>query len=218
MADKAPQETLKASTEAQPAPEVEANGKEPMPASQQSETSAAGEIIASTDFRLKWLEKEVEILEGKIQFFDDLSFKIKGWAITTWSALTTYGLTKHDWRVVAIASLAPILFLVVDASYKRYQVIFIERTRDIMRLLNNPPTISSAANLGSYSFAVYDLLGIHGRGKKETTFNRQWGSIVRLSTKASVGLVYWALVLISAVILLHIFTSSIPESRAPLPK
>lgn len=178
------------------------------------EPLTAGQVMASPDFRLKWLEKEVEILEGKIQFFDDLSFKIKGWAIGTWSALITFALTKHDWRVGSIAGLVPILFLVVDASYKRYQVCFIERTRDIMRLFNDPEALSSMATSGAYSFVVYDLLGIHSRGKKETILNRQWGPIARLSTKASVGLVYWVLVLISVVIILNLLTSG---TQVPVP-
>jgi hypothetical protein len=167
----------------------------------------ARKAIESTEFRLKWLEQEVAILEEKIQFFDDLSFKIKGWAIATWSALVTYALSKHEWRVSAVACLVPILFLLVDASYKRYQVCFIERTRDIMRLLNNPDSLTAPPKEGGYSFVVYDLLGIHGRGKQETSFNRQWGPIARLAAKGSVGLVYWVLVLIGAVISLHLLTS-----------
>lgn len=174
----------------------------------------ARKAIESTEFRLKWLEQEVGILEEKIQFFDDLSFKIKGWAIATWSALVTYALSKHEWKVSAVACLVPILFLLVDASYKRYQVSFIERTRDIMRLLNNPESLAVPAKEGSYSFVVYDLLGIHGRGKQETSFNRQWGPIARLAAKASVGLTYWVLVLIGAIITVHLLTS-VPQSSGP---
>lgn len=160
----------------------------------------AQNAISTVEFRLEWLEREVGILEQKIQFFDDLSFKIKGWAITTWSALVTYALTKQDWRVACVAVLIPILFLLVDASYKRYQVCFIERTREIMGLLNDPDALKLKAGQ-VYPFVVYDLLGIHGKGRKESSLNRQWGPVARLVTKASVGLVYWVLIIISAAII-----------------
>lgn len=91
---------------------------------------------------------------------------------------------------------------------QRYQVCFIERASDIMHLLNQSDTFSSATPVGGYCFVVYDdLLGIHGRGKTESNFDRRWGPIFRLTAKASVGLVYWVLVLISAVVALHILTS-----------
>lgn len=43
--------------------------------------------ITSIDFRLDWLFKEIEMLEKKIEFFDNLFFKIKGWAVVSWFAL-----------------------------------------------------------------------------------------------------------------------------------
>lgn len=152
--------------------------------------------LRDPDFRLGWIEREVAILERKIEFFDDLSFKIKGWAITVWSALISVALTRNDWRIAAIASLVPLLFMIVDASYKRYQVAFADRTREIMRLLNDPAFAPSATP--AYPFAIYDLLCLHGQRRPD----RAWGSVARLVTRASVGLVYWVLLLISAAIVI----------------
>ena len=150
--------------------------------------------LRDTDFRLAWIEREVAILERKIEFFDDLSFKIKGWAITVWSALISFALTRNDWRIAAIGSLVPLLFLVVDASYKRYQVAFVNRTREIMRLLNDPEFPIRQAP--AFPFAVYDLLSLYGERRSD----RAWGSVGRMVTRASVGLVYWVLLAIGAAV------------------
>jgi hypothetical protein len=161
-------------------------------------------ILASSEvaFRLKWIEKEVDILEDKIKFYDDLSFKIKGWAIALWSALISYSLTKHEWPVACVAVLVSLLFMIVDASYKRYQICFIERTRDIMKFLNDKEdTVNWFGADGDCSVPVYDLFSMYGPGKKPNTARPRWSSVFKPMKRASVSLVYWILILISLVII-----------------
>jgi hypothetical protein len=169
-------------------------------------------ILAPSDieFRLKWLEKEVDILEDKIKFYDDLSFKIKGWAIALWSALISYSLTKHEWPVACVAVLVSLLFMLVDASYKRYQICFIERTREIMRFLNDKEdAVHWFGTDGECSVPIYDLFSMYGRDKKLSVSVPRWSSVFKPLRKASVSLVYWILILISLVIVpLIIFSPS----------
>ena len=93
---------------------------------------AHNNIVKSTGYRIKWLEKEVDILERKIEFYDNSSFKIKGWTVISWFALILYAITNNQWKIAAFATPIPFLFMVVEASYKRYQIEFVERTRQIM--------------------------------------------------------------------------------------
>ncbi len=166
--------------------------------SQQPKPLASSE----SEFRLKWLEKEVEILEDKIKFYDDLSFKIKGWAIALWSALITFSLTSHQWPIASVAVLVPILFLFVDASYKRYQVTFVERTRVIMKFLNDPKYAGEwFSENGECSVPIYDLFSMYGKDQKPDTFSPRWSSVFKPMKKASVSLVYWILIIISLVII-----------------
>ena len=163
---------------------------------------------SEVEFRLKWLEKEVEILEDKIKFYDDLSFKIKGWAIALWSALITFSLTSYQWQIASVAVLVPVLFMLVDASYKRYQVCFVERTRTIMKFLNDPEHAAQwFSDSGDCTVPIYDLFSLYGRDKKPDTFSPRWSSVFKPMKKASVSLVYWILIIISLVIISLIMLS-----------
>ena len=164
-------------------------------------------IVKSTEYRIKWLEKEVDILERKIEFYDNLSFKIKGWTVVAWSTLISYAITNNQWKIAAFAPLIPFLFMIVEASYKRYQIEFIERTRQIMKFLNDDREFKKWLNEdGTLSFPIYDLLNIHGRKHERDTKSQKWGSIWTPIKKASVSLLYWCLIVASIIaVLLLIF-------------
>ncbi len=51
-----------------------------MPKEQQTKRphNVAAQHVNTMEHRLNWLEKEVDILERKIEFYDALSLKIKG--------------------------------------------------------------------------------------------------------------------------------------------
>src|ERR1039458_575793 len=145
--------------------------------------------LANAAFRLDWLEKEVHLLEEKIRFLDDLSFKVKGWAVTVWSGIVTVAVTRHDWRLACISVVGLLAFFLTDASYKRYQICFIQRTRDIMQFLNDETFRAAWEKQGG--FPIYDLLNIHTQGQQHDPLAQHWGSLLRPLFKASVGLVYW---------------------------
>ena len=94
-------------------------------------------IIKSKEYRANWLMKEAELLEDKIKFYDDLAFKIKGWTITIWTLLISYSLANNSYKIIFIALITIFCFLLVESSFKRYQIRFIERTRELMKILND---------------------------------------------------------------------------------
>ena len=151
--------------------------------------------IMTTEFRLDWLFKEIELLEKKIEFFDDLSFKIKGWAVVSWFALVSFSIKENDYRISLISIFLPVLFVMVEASYKRYQIEFIQRTRNIMRLLNDKEEMEKCLNGEYLDFPIYDLLNVYGENKKqyENPIKNTWGFILYPFKKASVSLLYWCL-------------------------
>lgn len=159
--------------------------------------------IASAEIRLDWLKGEVALLEGKIQFFDDLSFKIKGWAIAAWSALSSYALTQSDWTVAVLAGVIPMLFMVLDASYKRTQMCFVARTRAIMKLLNDPAALAVGGDY-AYVIHIYDLLGIYSIREGDDPSEEGWGPVLFLLRKSSVSLLYWILLILSTLIVLKL--------------
>lgn len=150
--------------------------------------------IAALPFRLEWIKKEVDILEHKIEFYDDLSVKLKNWTVVSWFALVSYAITHNDWRVAAFSPLLPVLFMVTEASYKRFQMDFILRTRHIMAFLNDPE--QSARWLkddGTTSFPIYDILNIYGDKHQHDPLSQKWGSLWVPFKKLSVSLLYWCL-------------------------
>lgn len=151
--------------------------------------------ITSIDFRLDWLFKEIEMLEKKIEFFDNLFFKIKGWAVVSWFALISLAITENNWRIALISVFLPVLFVIIEASYKRYQIEFMRRTRNIMKLLNEKEEIEKHINGNNLDFPIYDLLNIYGEQKKqyENPLHNSWGFLLYPLKKTSVCLFYWCL-------------------------
>lgn len=163
--------------------------------------------IKSIDFRLEWLFKEIELLEKKIEFYDSLSFKIKGWVVVPWFALMSFAINESDWRISLISIFLPVLFVLIESSYKRYQNEFIRRTRNIMKLLNDKEEIEKCTNGDNLDFPIYDLLNVYGENKEQFTspINNSWEFILYPLKKASVSFFYCCLLTGSIIITLILY-------------
>ena len=152
-------------------------------------------IITDTEFRLNWLFKEIELLEHKIEFFDSLFFKIKNWAIVSWFALISLAITEFNWLISTLSLFIPILFAIIEASYKRIQIEFIKRTRNIMKFLNKKEEFQKWTNGNELHFPIYDLLNIYCDNKTqyENPTTNRWDSMFRSIKKVSVSIVYYCL-------------------------
>jgi hypothetical protein len=163
------------------------------------------EPFSKLDFRLSWLEREVETLERKIEAYDELALKLKEWTVVSWFALVSLSLTQNDYRIALLSAALPLLFMTIDASYKRIQTAFISRTRYIMRLLNSEEEQAKWMDEhGGCAFPIYDILNIYSEGKKRDPANQEWGTVWSAMRKDSVNYLYWCLVLGSAVVALCI--------------
>lgn len=176
-----------------------------------SETDHRSRIMKNTTFdivqyRLDWIDKEVDMLERKIELYDELSIKIKGWTVVSWFALISYSIKNNDWRVAGFTPLIPIVFMIAEASYKRFQMDFILRTRHIMAFLNDSKRFSRWLNEDeTMFFPIYDILNIYGEGHDHNPAKQKWGSIWTPFKKASVSFLYWCLITCGIIVAILLF-------------
>ena len=76
-------------------------------------------------------EREYYFLQGEVGRFDQLSHGIKNWGITISFALIAAGLHQGMAELCLVASLASLLFWRTEAHWKRFQLIHIERVKEL---------------------------------------------------------------------------------------
>jgi hypothetical protein len=88
-------------------------------------------------FQCTLLVKEIEYIHSRIAHYDELSFKIKGWAMTLWSGIVAFG-AKEGLALVVLASVpATMTFWIMDAYFKQYQRRSMVRMGAIESFLNS---------------------------------------------------------------------------------
>jgi hypothetical protein len=84
---------------------------------------ATGQLSKSELFAFErtLLDKEIDYVHSSISHYDDISFIVKGWAVTIWSAIVAFGATQKV-PFVVLANIPAVLgFWVLDALFKQYQ-------------------------------------------------------------------------------------------------
>lgn len=102
-----------------------------------------------SDYKLKieLLKQERELLQSVVLKQNDIIFKIKGWAITLFSALVFFAADKNKLFFLIISIFAVLLFLILDATYTHIQRIFIiNKSRKVQNLLQSENLIESLKN------------------------------------------------------------------------
>jgi hypothetical protein len=79
------------------------------------------------DFQQSILMKEIDYIHSQISNFDRLSFQIKGWAVTLWSAIVAFGASQTSVLVVLASIPVMVTFWILDAFFKQYQHRFTSR-------------------------------------------------------------------------------------------
>lgn len=123
------------------------------------------------------LEKEAVIVQERIKDYDNLSFKIKGWCITLWSAFIVLGfqLNIHGVIIIIYSTSISLIFWMLDTFFKLYQRVWIARIRDIQDFINSTDyyegdglkeQLSNNSNDSFKEFYVFDFLGRISANKK----------------------------------------------------
>ena len=91
------------------------------------------------DIQTDLLLKEVEIIQYKITEYDKLSFKIKGWSITLWSAIILWGFYAllPGILISIILGIELMIFWFLDTLFKIYQRYHGVRLEWIQDFINN---------------------------------------------------------------------------------
>jgi hypothetical protein len=104
------------------------------------------------------LEKELELIDKTIRSHDDITKGIKNWAIVTWTASVGVGLSTNSLKpFLWLTAVIPVLFWLVDASYRRVQRTFIARQREISDFINSDTFRSAAENSTPFSFHLLKM-------------------------------------------------------------
>jgi hypothetical protein len=90
------------------------------------------------DFQWELLKAELTHIGGTIRQHDEITKSVKNWAVVTWTASIGLSLKDpHLHRFVWITAIVPLVFWIVDGSYRRIQRSFIRRITDISNYVNS---------------------------------------------------------------------------------
>lgn len=116
-------------------------------------------------FRLQLLRDEISLIQDRIKTYDDLSFTIKGWAATLWSAILGFAISQKLSLLVLLAIPVLAAFWLLDAYFKSFQQRLMACMGYIESFLNGTAPeakgkIEKAFEDRSFgSFIVYDPIG-----------------------------------------------------------
>ncbi len=143
------------------------------------------------DHQFDLLKKELDLIDTAIRQIDDITKGVKNWAIVTWTAslgvtLATDPIKPYIW----LTAIIPLLFWVVDGSYRRVQRSFITRNREISEYVNSQSFKSAIQTGKSLDFALLRM----------RTKDSDWrNSMIGVLLFRTVGALYAGLMAISLI-------------------
>jgi len=101
------------------------------------------------DYQIEILNNELKSIDGAIRQHDEITKSVKNWAVVTWTA--SLGFTLKELALnpyIALTAVIPLVFWLVDGSFRRIQRSFIARLEEI-ELFFNSESFKVAASTGS---------------------------------------------------------------------
>jgi hypothetical protein len=90
------------------------------------------------DIQLEILNAELDHIGGAIRQHDEIAKSVKNWAVVTWTASVGLALSKQDLHgFLWMTAIVPLVFWIVDGSFRRIQRTFIGRIREISEYVNS---------------------------------------------------------------------------------
>ena len=112
-------------------------------------------------FQYELLMAEVKFIQSRIAAYDGIAFKIKGWAVTLWSAVVGLG-AKEKAPLLVMASLPVLLvFWVLDAIFKGYQRRSMTRMGVLERFFDSQPPFEHDGLRGAFARQDFGTFPLH---------------------------------------------------------
>jgi hypothetical protein len=90
------------------------------------------------DIQLEMLNAELKHVDAAIRQHDEITKSIKNWAVLTWAGSIGLALQQADLRPsVWMTAVVPLMFWIVDGSFRKIQRSFIGRIREISDYVNS---------------------------------------------------------------------------------
>jgi hypothetical protein len=170
-------------------------------------------------FRLEMLKKELDFIDSSIRKIDDIGNSIKNWAILSWTGAIAIILGKPElYGYVVFSAIPPLLFMMLDAHWRKIQRRFIYRQGLISNFLNSPE-LDEAFQTRTLNFPIFDPFA--RKYKQHIDFN-EYISIRRILVFPTVSLIYVGLAVLSLVIAILLYfappklqSGSLPSQPLP---
>lgn len=163
----------------------------------------------SNNYKLESIWKEIEIINNKINHFDDLRLRTKQLAIVLWVAFMGFSL-KNDTNLQILLSLSwllPIPFWYMDASYRKYYKGWEMRFQALRHFIRNGSYKLPNGNIekledlvnspGKSKFPIFDYWGHYTIDSK---IRKKQLNIFKSIFNIKVFLLYYAMIYISFII------------------
>lgn len=120
-------------------------------------TALRGTMITEIEQQLKILEVEIETINGIAARMDEITQKVKNWAVITWAGSIALLLGNQSLRVyLPLTGVLPLLFMFTDIQWRYLQRRSMFRIRKISEFLNDGRLGQSITEGRLVSFLVLD--------------------------------------------------------------
>lgn len=165
-------------------------------------------------FRLEMLKKELDFIDNSIRKIDDIGNSIKNWAILAWTGAIAIILGKSElYSYVLFSAVPPLMFMMVDAHWRKIQRRFIYRQNLISDFLNSVE-LDQAFQTRKLNFQLFDPIA---RKSTQRLDFKQYISIRRIIVFPTVSLLYISLAALSIAIsiLLYVAPPNVQNTNLP---
>lgn len=151
------------------------------------------------DCQFELMKTELSFCNSAIRQHDEITKSIKSWSIVTWTGSVGLAMSTTDLKpYIMLTAVVPLVFWIVDASFRRIQRSFIVRISEISKYINSDAFAQAAI---SHSRLGFELLTMRTRRPLLASGLKYWrkNSFFGVMLFRSVSLLYIGLMTISIV-------------------
>ena len=149
------------------------------------------------EYRFEILKKELDAIDSSIKKIDDLSNNIRNWTVLLWMGSVAVFLGDDSLRTwVILTAVPPLLFMLIDASWRKIQRRLVFRQNTIAEYLNSE---EFEENVKSNIFS-FELLDPLSRKEKTSIKFKEFTSFKRILRFPTISYIYIGLSVLSIIL------------------